>query len=131
VEAQGGVLKFNGKVQNVGWGNLFNKKKVSVLLQPKGGSNYYYSVVTNLDPRDWKAAEDYNSLADNKAAWRDFGFEVKIQDFGKLSAGEYNIFLKINDPKEKSENKRCIRFANFDIWNESLGANLIGAVTVR
>jgi hypothetical protein len=50
--------------------------------------------------------------------------------FGEVPLGDYDIFLKINDPKETSTNKRCIQFANHNIWNTSLGANLIGSTTV-
>ena len=50
--------------------------------------------------------------------------------FGEVPLGEYDIYLKINDPKETSTNKRCIQFANHNIWNTSLGANLIGSTTV-
>ena len=135
VDAKGGTLKFNGKIQNVGWGNIFNRKKVTVLLQPKGGGDCF-AALTDIDVRDWRAADDRNSLADNKAAWRDFGFAIKMEEFGNMPAGglppgEYDIYLKINDPKELSKNKRSIRFANHDIWNETLGANMIGSITVR
>jgi len=37
---------------------------------------------------------------------------------------------KINDPKETSTAKRSIQFANHDIWNTSLGTNLIGSTKV-
>ncbi|MCL2420677.1 MAG: DUF4832 domain-containing protein [Defluviitaleaceae bacterium] len=123
-----GILKFAGKIQNVGWGNVFNKKRVSVLLQPTGGEGHFSKVI-DADPRDWLAADDGNSRADNVAAWRDFSFAINMKDFGNIPPGEYNIFLKINDPKETSPNKRCIRFANHDIWNDALGANLIGSTT--
>lgn len=43
----------------------------------------------------------------------------------------YDIFLKINDHKETSNNKRCIRFANKgDSWNADLGVNLIGSTNL-
>ena len=48
-----------------------------------------------------------------------------------MPAGDYDIYLKINDPKETSTNRRSIQFANHDIWNTSLGANLIGSTTVK
>ena len=130
VDDKGGTLKFEGKIQNVGWGNVFNRKRTSVLLKSKDG-NECYSAVTGIDVRDWRAAEDGNSKADNITAWRDFSFTVKMEDFGNVPSGEYNIYLKINDPKEQSKNKRSIRFANHDIWDESLGANLIGSITVK
>jgi hypothetical protein len=54
-------------------------------------------------------------------------------NFGELPAGDYDIYLKINDPKETTPNKRSIRFANKgdNIWNADLGANLIGSTTVN
>lgn len=48
---------------------------------------------------------------------------------GEVPRGEYDIFLKINDPKEMSANKRCIQCANHTIWNISLCANVMGSTT--
>jgi len=125
-----GVLKFNGKVQNVGWGNVFNKKITTVILQPKNGDSIF-KAQTDIDVRDWLPADDGNSRADNKNAWRDFDFTIHMKEFGQIPLGEYDIFLKINDPKETTPNKRSIQFANHDIWDETLGANKIGSVTVK
>ena len=51
--------------------------------------------------------------------------------FGKVPFGDYDIYMKINDPKETSTNKRCIEFANKgNSWDTELGANLIGSTTV-
>ncbi|RYZ45060.1 MAG: DUF4832 domain-containing protein, partial [Sphingobacteriales bacterium] len=128
---QKGTLKFQGKIQNVGFGNIVNKKKVSVVLKSADGSNTY-TAVTNLDARDWLTAENGNTRADNKRAWRALNFAIKMSAFGNVPAGHYDIYLKINDPKEQSVNKRCIRFANNgDSWNADLGANLIGSTTVK
>jgi len=124
---QNGTLKFEGKIQNVGFGNIVNKKNVSVILKAKNGSNTY-TALTNLDARDWRP--DLDSRADNTAAWRNLNFSVKMRAFGKVPPGDYELFLKINDPKETSTNRRCIQFANHDSWNASLGANLIGSTRV-
>lgn len=124
---QNGTLMFEGKIQNVGFGNVVNKKNVSVILKAKNGSDTY-TALTSLDARDWRP--DLNSRADNTAAWRDLNLSINMVAFGEVSPGDYDIFLKINDPKETSTNKRCIQFANHDIWNTSLGANLIGSTTV-
>jgi len=126
---QNGALRFEGKIQNVGFGNVVNRKNVSVILKPKAGSNFYIAL-TNLDARDWLTDEGGNGRPDNTAAWRDLNFSINMGAFGKVLPGDYDIFLKINDPKETSTNKRCIQFANRDIWNTSLGANLIGSTTV-
>ena len=106
---------------------LSTRKNVSVILKPKDGSNFYMAL-TNLDARDWRP--DLDSRADNTAAWRNLNFSINMSAFGSVPAGDYDIYLKINDPKEQSANKRCIRFANHGIWNTSLGANLIGSTTV-
>lgn len=122
-----GTLKFQGKIQNVGFGNVVNKKNVSVILNAKDGSNTYV-VLTDLDARNWWP--DLDNRAENTAAWRDLIFSIDMGVFGEVPQGEYDIYLKINDPKETSTNKRCIQFANHNIWNTSLGANLIGSTIV-
>lgn len=128
--ARNGTLRFEGKIQNVGFGNVVNEKKVSVILKSKAESSSY-TAATTLDARDWMAAEDGNGRADNTAAWRDLNFSIPMDAFGALPLGDYDIYLKINDPKETSANRRCIQFANYDIWNGSLGANLIGSTAVK
>ena len=124
---QNGTLKFEGKIQNVGFGNVVNKKNVSIILQAKDGFNNY-TALTNLDARDWRP--DLNNRADNTAAWRDLKFSINMSAFGEVPFGDYDIYLKINDPKETIRNKRCIQLANHDIWNSSLSANLIGSTVV-
>ncbi len=124
---QNGTLRFEGKIQNVGFGNMVNKKNVSVILKAKDGFNTY-TALTNLDARDWRPALD--SRADNTEAWRDLDFSINLDAIGEVPAGDYDIYLKINDPKETNTNKRSIQFANYDIWNTSLSANLIGSTTV-
>ncbi|MFZ0389074.1 MAG: DUF4832 domain-containing protein [Calditrichia bacterium] len=127
---QNGTLRFEGKIQNVGFGNVVNRKNVSVILKQKGGSGAYIAL-TNLDARNWLTDESGNGRPDNTAAWRDLSFSVNMDEFGSVPAGQYDIYLKINNPKETSPNKRCIRFANKgNSWNADLGANLIGSTTV-
>ena len=138
-----GVLEYKGKIQNVGWGDVFNKKDVKILLKNKATGAVSNAVLTDLDPYDWKPAEvgptesplDYGAMPDsratNTAAWRDLEFSISMNNFGNVPAGDYDIYLKINDPKETTANKRSIRFANKgDVWSEELGANLIGSTTV-
>jgi hypothetical protein len=131
-----GTLRFEGKIQNVGFGHVVNQKQVSVILKPKAGAESYM-VRTNLDAREWQPAEVGpngempDSRATNTKAWRDVNVSVSMADFGDVPAGDYDIYLKINDPKEASPNKRSIQFANRNTWSASLGANLIGSTTVE
>jgi hypothetical protein len=124
---QDGKLAFEGKIQNVGFGNIVNRKKVSVILKSKD-ANTTYTAVTNIDARDWRP--DLDGRATNKSAWRKLNFAINMREFGNVPAGEYEIFLKINDPKETSSNRRCIQFANHNIWNADLGANLVGSTKI-
>jgi len=127
---QDGILMFEGKVQNVGFGNVLNTKRVSVILKSNDASIAYVAA-TNIDARDWLTAEDGNTRADNTAAWRDLNFFIDMTVFDNVPLGDYDIYLKINDLKEQSANKRCIRFANRGTsWNAELGANVIGMTTV-
>ncbi|MDT0678559.1 DUF4832 domain-containing protein [Autumnicola musiva] len=123
-----GTLKFEGKIQNVGFGNVVNRKDVSVILQAKDSFNIY-KTLTNLDASHWKPF--INNRPDNTNAWHKVNFSINLDKFGEMPAGDYDIYLKINDPKETSLNKRSIQFANYDIWNTSLGANLIGSTTIE
>ena len=135
--AQKGTLNFAGKIQNVGWGKIFNKKAVQVLLKSKAGGLVSAAVLTSIDARDWLPAgmgpnrEMPDSRAANTAAWHDMNFSIPLSAFGQVPPGEYDIYLKINDPREQSANRRSIRFANKgDSWNGALGANRIGSTKV-
>lgn len=123
-----GILTFEGKIQNVGFGNIVNKKNVSIILKSKDNSNTYMTL-TELDARDWKPNLD--SRADNKSAYNNLNFSIPMSEFGEVNPGEYDIYMKINDPKEIDPVKRSIQLANFDIWNNSIGGNLIGKTIVQ
>ena len=143
-----GTLQFDGKIQNVGWGQLFNKKAVNVILKSPSTGFVSNVVLTDIDPYAWQPAAvgpisspatygaSYGAMPDstatNTAAWRDVSFAIPMSAFGVLPVGDYNIYLKINDPYEQSANKRSIQFANngANTWDNTLGANLIGSTTV-
>lgn len=125
---QGGTLAFEGKIQNVGFGNVVNQKNVWVLLESIS-DGITYQALTQLDARDWRP--DLDSRAENTAAYRDLSFQLALSDFGELPPGEYRIYMKINDPKETTQNKRCIQFANEGLWQAELGANLIGTTLIK
>jgi hypothetical protein len=137
-----GVLNFQGKIQNVGWGVVFNRKAVKVILKSETTGVVSNAVTIAIDPYDWQPApmgpngEMPDNRATNTDAWHDLRFQVPMSAFGYLPKGGYGIYLKINDPKERSVSKRSIRFANnayggIDPWDEKTGANLIGKVEIR
>ena len=126
---EGESLSFRGKIQNVGFGNIVNRKAVTVIL--KGSDGTVYTAPAEVDVRLWRP--DPDSRAENTDAWRDLCFDIPLEAFGNIPPGNYQVYLKICDPKETSVNKRCIRFANkgTDIWDEELGANLIAETIIR
>lgn len=134
---QNGTLMFEGKIQNVGWGQIFNKKAVKVILTSRSTGFVSSAMLSDIDPYDWQPAEAGpnsempDSRSTNTDTWRDLNFSVHMSAFDEVPPGDYDIYLKINDPRETSANKRCIRFANKgDSWNADLGANLIGSTTM-
>ncbi|HEY5139281.1 MAG TPA: DUF4832 domain-containing protein, partial [Methylococcales bacterium] len=134
----GNDLHFRGKIQNVGFGNIFNKKNVYVLLENRS-TGVVYKALTNLDARDWLKDQGIpmNNRPDNTGSYRDLNFTVNLGEFHKaVPPGDYKIYMKISDPKAKQENLRNVRFANNNssegsMWNAVLGANQIGSTTVR
>ncbi len=134
----GGDLHFRGKIQNVGFGNLFNRKNVYVLLE-NTTTGEVYKALTTLDVRDWLKDQNIpmNNRPDNMASYRDLSFVLNLGQFHKaVPSGDYRMYMKISDPKAKQDHLRNIRFANNDgpegpMWNAALGANRIGSVTVK
>ena len=133
----GGDLHFRGKIQNVGFGNIFNKKNVYVLLE-NTSTGEVFTALTKLDARDWLKDQNIpmNNRPDNSESYRDLNFSVNLGEFHKaVPPGDYRIYMKISDPKAKQKNQRNVRFANNDssegsMWNSELGANHIGSTTV-
>lgn len=134
----GGDLHFRGKIQNVGFGNIINKKNVFVLLE-NTLTGEVYNALTNLDARDWLKDQNIpmNNRPDNMDSFRKLNFSVNLGQFHRaVPEGNYKIYLKISDPKAKQEHLRNVRFANNDdtdgpMWNAKLGANRIGSTTIR
>lgn len=130
IDSRTGVLELFGHVQNVGFGGVVNRKQVVVLLRAVEGVACF-SAPTELDVRGWRPAVDGDNRPDNTDSWHAFGTEVAMAAFGEVPAGDYDVHLRIRDPKETSGHRRGIRFANRGTWVAELGANLIGRVTVR
>ena len=129
VDARTGTLECAGHVQNVGFGGVVNAKQVRVLLS--GVDGVRFSASTDLDVRDWRPACDGDNRPDNTAAWHAFAVEVPMTAFGDVPAGEYDVLLRIADPRETSDRRRGVRFANRGTWVAELGANRVGRVAVR
>ena len=114
--SKGEKIKVVGVLNNVGFANVVNKKKVQIVLD--NGTNKHY------------IETDFNiSLVEPKEQ-KSFNFELDLPS--DIVVGKYQIYMKISSVYEKEvSNKRTIEFANSsEFWNENLGANLLGTVQV-
>ncbi|MBR2283183.1 MAG: DUF4832 domain-containing protein [Ruminococcus sp.] len=116
---QGGELAVNFSVENTGFANPIPPAAASVLLERDG---VYYQC--ELD--DVFMA---NSWLSQTTSEEDLSFTVP----GGIEPGEWNVYLKITMGNNGLDqlNMRSVRFANEGVWNSSLGANLLGKVTIN
>ena len=113
---QGQSFNLDMNIENVGFANLINGKKVSVLLE---GANNTYEIVTDIDPRTWNSKELTNIKK-----------QIMLPD--NIATGEYKVYFRISKYGNyaSDNNYQCIRFANEGIWTESIGANELGSIFV-
>ncbi len=112
----GDVVKFSGKIENVGFGNILGEYKVQLILADAKGNSVAMANLA-IDPYDWKSGTttDYNlTMSVPKDLEGDFKAYLRISgvDFNGRSGSAY------------------VSFANPDIVNYGFGANYIGSFTV-
>ncbi len=113
---ESGQIKVKFKVENVGFANMVNEKKVTLLLV-KGG--VVKEIETDIDVRDWNSKESKE-------------VELKVNAPEDIVAGEYKIYLRISryGDLKNDNNYQVVRMANENIWNEEYGANYMGKIEV-
>lgn len=109
-------LFLQGKIENVGFGNIVNEKNVEIILV--GSSDILYFAV------DYDVREIYSQSVS------EYSFELDLPE--GLESGEYKVYIKISDIHELTKSAlRTIRFANnSSYWSAELGANLIGKINI-
>lgn len=114
--SKGQKLNVEGILNNAGFANVVNKKKVQIVLD--NGANKYY-IDTDFDISQAEPKEQ-----------KGFSFDLELPK--NIVTGKYKVYMKISSIHEKTvSNKRTIEFANSpDLWNEGLGANLLGTVQI-
>ena len=113
---QNDKLKVKLQIENVGFANLINDKKVTLVLEKEG---QMHEILTNIDATTWNSKENSN-----------INIEVSLPE--DIELGEWNIYLRISQEGdiESDNNYKCIKLANADIWKEDIGANYIGKVNI-
>ncbi len=110
-------LSLKLEIENVGFANLIREKQVTIVLK---NDEQVYEIKTNLDATTWdskKITEETLSLTLPST----------------VEKGTYEAYLRISEYGSITDdhNYHCIQFANHNIYNEELGANYIGNITVK
>jgi hypothetical protein len=101
------------KIRNVGFGELFNPRKVEIVLINNTTGNETV-LVLNEEPRFWGAGKTTTVNA-------------SINIPANLEKGDYTVGIRMPDlsPSIHDDPRYAIRFANKDIWDEKTGTNII------
>lgn len=111
----GGILSLSWKLRNEGFASPLNPRPLFLVLD--GPANVTLPL-EGIDPRDWLPGE-----------WQ---LSTSIQLPSDLPKGEYRLALWLPDGYEslRADPRYSIRFANQDMWDETHGWNVLGAVRV-
>ncbi len=109
-------LKIKLQIENVGFANLINEKKVSLVLEKAGKIE---EIPINIDVTKWNSKEI-----------SDVDIVVSLPE--DIEIGEWNIYLRISQYGDinTDKNYKTIQLANANIWDKNLGANYIGKVSI-
>lgn len=111
-----GKVTFSGKIENTGFSSIINKKAAAVIFVDEGGNEYYTPV--ECDERSWLSCKTtpYSITADLPAGIK----------------GTVRAYLRLSLPAKTPEltKKSAIEFANIDIFDENIGGNFIGELTI-
>ena len=112
---QGGNITINFKVENTGFANPIKQQNAQVILEKDGN---YIVCESDIDDRTWYSTETA-------------GETLNLKLPGNIEPGNWNVYLRLSVGDVDENNiQRTVQFANADIYNSSIGANLLGTVTV-
>ncbi len=109
----GEALKLSFRLENVGFGELFNPRKIEIVLTNQESGAEIISILPD-DPRFWGAGVEVDVTA---------SIPVPLGQ----SAGLYSLGLRLPDiePSLHDDVRYAIRLANKDIWVPETGVNLL------
>lgn len=110
----GKTVSLKGSIENVGFGNITKPKSVEILFT---NSLKTYTFKTGIDAMSWNTC-------------RTTPYTTDITLPKEIKKGDYSVFMRVHTPSTISTNY-CIQFANDEIWNDQLNANLIGHISVK
>lgn len=113
----GEELKVVLTLVNEGFSAPKNPRDIKMLLVNKANPSDVMTVVPDCDPRLWGPEGEH---------------KVSVS-FRPKTAGEYNVYLYLPDPKSSlaADPRYAIRLANKDCWDEKTGYNYLTTITVE
>jgi len=116
LSAESGTLRLDFAVTNVGFGHLQKAKKFEIIL--KRGDRVYRAAIDE-DARLWNK---------NETVSRSYFFSLP----SGITDGDWEAYLGLSSTFATLANNPAyaVRFANENIWDESLGLNRIGTVRI-
>lgn len=109
----GDTMSFDLAIENTGFHKLVREKKTELVLENNGK---VISMPLDVDATDW--IEGVHTISKD------------IELPGNITGGKWKVYLRIVPDAEKIYTAYGIPFANDNIYNKELGANLIGEITV-
>ncbi len=115
---KGGVTGIRGKIKNVGFGNVINAKKATLILRSEDKS-VVYSAEIELDLRKAKSGGELS-------------YEHYFRLPASITSGFYDFYLQFTGAEEREGSvKRAIKFANEQaVFDSEIGGNYAGTVYV-
>ncbi|MCM1290094.1 MAG: DUF4832 domain-containing protein [Corallococcus sp.] len=114
--AQGEMLDVSFTLVNNGFANPIKKQDCEILLEKDGN---FVRCDVDVDPTVWYSGKTVTET-----------IKIKIPAF--LQEGKWNVYFKssVGNRNMSQFAMRSVRFANNDVFDESLGANYLGNFTV-
>lgn len=115
----GGNMSLCLQIENVGFANIINSKKASVILKNENGEIYEIAC-PGINPNKIVSGQNNN-------------LETTISLPTDIPLGTWNVYLRFSKYGDylTDNNYQCIRFANNgEYWDEIVGANYIGVVDI-
>lgn len=113
---KGGYLNLDFTIENTGFANPIRDQKAEIILEQNGN---YVKTQADIDSTKWYSCQKTNQ-------------QLTFKIPGELSPGKWNAYIRLSvgDNSIGQSYMRSVKFANEDIWNAALGANLLGSFNV-
>src|SRR5688572_19657091 len=114
----GGVLNLAVNLQNTGFASIINEHPLYIVLVGRDGSAPH-RVKLDIDSRHWEPGSAT--------------FAAKLHIPSNIAEGEYRLGLWVPDGYESLQDNPlyAVQFANENVWDESMGYNILGTISVN